>query len=183
MGPGKDNGADDKSNVVLIGMPGAGKSTLGVLLAKAIGKAFIDTDLLIQASQGKLLQEIIIDDGVDGFLKIEENVLLGLDKKDCVIATGGSTVYSRKAMDHLKEHGIVIYIALSYKAIEERISNIATRGIAMGEGQKLSDLYSERVLLYRKYSDLTINCEDLSIEESVAAIIDQLKTYCSGGIR
>lgn len=164
-----------KTNIVLIGMPGAGKSTLGVLLAKALGKAFVDTDLLIQSKTGQLLQEIIAHRGVDGFLKVEEEVLLEFAATNTVVATGGSAVYSGIAMKHLKEQGIVVYLKLSYRAIEDRISNIASRGIAMGQGQRLEDLYHERSPLYLEYADLMIDCEMLSIEEAVSELIAALK--------
>lgn len=163
---------ESRTNLVLIGMPGAGKSTLGVLLAKALGKDFVDTDLMIQSIEGRLLQEIIATEGVAKFLSIEESVLLSLNAADTVIATGGSAIYSNHGMTHLKEEGVIIYIELTYETIAKRIANIASRGIAMGKEQQLIDVYQERVPIYRKYADLIIDCEERSIEESVDMIVN-----------
>lgn len=145
-------------NIVLIGMAGSGKSTLGVLLAKSLGMPFIDTDLMIQQHEKKLLQEIIDSHGIEPFLEIEEKVMLTIDDLDSVIATGGSVVYSEKAMTHLKEHGRLVYLKLDYVEIERRIQNITTRGIVMDNGKSLKDIYDERVCLYEKYADIIIDC-------------------------
>ncbi len=160
-----------KSNLVLIGMPGAGKSTTGVLIAKELGKTFVDVDLLIQEREDALLQEIIDRVGFDEFLVIEESVLLDLDVDNAVIAPGGSIIYSEKAVDHLKQNGLFVYLKLDYGEIERRISNIASRGIVFGEGKGLIDLYEERTVLYEKYADLTIDCFGLSIEDVTQEII------------
>lgn len=158
------------TNVVLIGMPGAGKSSVGVLLAKVLGKSFVDTDLLIQEKTGLLLQEIIDQQGVGHFLEIEEAVLFQLEQENCVIATGGSAVYSEAAMNHLKKNGRLIYLKLRYEEIAQRIKNMSSRGIAMGKGQTLFDLYQERVVLYEKYADIIIDCSSMPIEDLVRKI-------------
>lgn len=162
----------EKGNIVLIGMPGAGKSTVGVLLAKTLGMSFIDTDLLIQEKEGRLLQEIIDGDGIKKFLKIEENVVLQVDAKNSVIATGGSVIYSKNVINHLKERGKLIYLKLGYDEIERRINNMSSRGIAIGKDQKLIDLYNERIGLYEKYADIIIDCSDATIEDVVQKIVD-----------
>src|SRR4030042_397011 len=159
-------------NIVLIGMPGAGKSTVGVLLAKTLGMSFIDTDLLIQEKEGRLLQEIIDGDGIKKFLKIEENVVLQVDAENSVIATGGSVIYSKNVINHLKERGKLIYLKLGYDEIERRISNMSSRGIAIGKDQKLIDLYNERIVLYEKYADIIIDCSDATIEDVVQKMVD-----------
>lgn len=161
-----------KGNIVLIGMPGAGKSTVGVLLAKTLGMSFIDTDLLIQEKEGRLLQEIIDGDGIKKFLKIEENVVLQVDTKNSVIATGGSVIYSKNVINHLKERGKLIYLKLGYDEIERRINNMSSRGIAIGKDQKLIDLYNERIVWYEKYADIIIDCSDATIEDVVQKIVD-----------
>jgi shikimate kinase len=164
-----------KTNLVLIGMPGAGKSTIGVVLAKTLGKIFIDTDLLIQQAARRLLQQIIREDGVAAFLAGEERTVLQLTADNAVIATGGSVVYSPTAMAHLQRLGIMIYLQLPFVAIESRITNMASRGIAIGPGQQLSDLYRERVPLYEKYADIVLNCNGLTLEEVLTTIIAEIK--------
>lgn len=160
-----------RCNLVLIGMPGAGKSTTGVLVAKELGKTFIDVDLLIQERENALLQEIIDRVGFDDFLVIEESVLLELNPENAIIAPGGSIIYSEKAVDHLKQKGLFVYLKLDYDEIERRIYNISSRGIVFGEGKGLFDLYEERIVLYEKYADLIIECSGLSIEEVTQEII------------
>jgi shikimate kinase len=164
-----------KQNIVLIGMPGAGKSTIGVLLAKALGMSFVDTDLLIQEKEGRLLQDIIEQDGVEKFLGIEETVILQLANANCVIATGGSVIYRNDAVRSLKKNGRLLYLKLRYDEIEQRLSNIASRGIAMGKGQKLIDLFNERVMLYEKYADRIVDCSDAGIEEVVLKIVNWVR--------
>lgn len=164
----------DAKNVVLIGMPGAGKSTVGVLLAKSLGMAFEDTDLLIQQQDGRRLQSIIAEDGVQRFLEIEANVVEALQLKNTVIATGGSVVYSDRAMHHLKEDGLVIYLRLEYKELEKRITNMATRGIAIGSHQTLYSLYCERIPLYEKYADIIVDSSTSSVEETLKRILEVL---------
>jgi shikimate kinase len=158
------------SNIVLIGMPGAGKSTVGVVLAKTLGMNFIDTDLVIQEREKKLLQEILNCDGTERFLKIEEDCVSSLDCRDSVIATGGSVVYSGSAMKHLKDIGRVIYLRLDYKEIEKRIRNIKTRGVILQKGQTLQDIYVQRLPLYEKYADAVIDCAAKDVEKIVEMI-------------
>lgn len=163
------------NNIILIGMPGAGKSTIGVLLAKALGKAFIDTDLLIQAREGRLLQEIINEEGIEHFLTIEAEVLMSIQTVNSVIATGGSAIYSDRAMDHLKQNGIIVYLKLTYEDIERRINNLTSRGIAIAKGKTLFDLYQERTPKYEQRADLTLDCTGRSIEESVRLVKEELE--------
>jgi shikimate kinase len=159
-------------NIVLIGMPGAGKSTVGVLVAKSLGMSFIDTDLMIQEKEGRLLQEIIDTDGVEEFLRIEKDIVRQIDAENCVIATGGSVIYSKNTIDHLKEKGKLIYLKVGYDEIEKRINNMSSRGIAIGKNQKLIDLYNERIVWYEKYADVIIDCSNATIEDVVQKIVD-----------
>ena len=153
-----------KENVVLIGMPGCGKSTIGVVLAKVLGYEFTDSDLLIQKQEGKLLREIIAEQGEEEFIKIEEAVNAGIRTERHVIATGGSVIYSDKAMRHLKEIGTVVYLKLSFASICNRLGNIRRRGVVLKDGQSLKDLYDERTPLYERYADITIDAEGYDIE-------------------
>ena len=160
-------------NIVLIGMPASGKSTAGVLLAKAIGYGFIDTDLLIQNRERALLCDIIQAKGAEEFLRIEEQVNSELWAEHCVISTGGSVIYGEKAMLHLKELGAVVYLKLSEPALEKRLKNIFRRGVVMRTpGETVAQLYAERVPLYEKYADVTIDCEGHTVEETVQAIAE-----------
>ena len=160
-------------NIVLIGMPASGKSTAGVLLAKAIGYGFIDTDLLIQNRERALLCDIIQAKGAEEFLRIEEQVNSELWAEHCVISTGGSVIYGEKAMLHLKELGTVVYLKLSEPALEKRLKNIFRRGVVMRTpGETVAQLYAERVPLYEKYADITIDCEGHTVEETVQAIAE-----------
>jgi shikimate kinase len=152
-------------------MPGAGKSTIGVILAKSMGFNFVDTDLVIQKIQQQQLQTIINEKGMAEFLEIEKEAVLTLKDQKAVIATGGSVVYKDAAMQHLKSFSRVIFLELPLNIIEERISNITTRGIAMGPNKNLADIYSERVPLYVKYADNTINCLNKSAEQIVTEIM------------
>lgn len=162
------------SNIILIGMPGAGKSTIGVLLAKALGMDFIDTDIIIQQRTGRLLQDIIDNDGIEAFLQVEEDVLASIELKNSVIATGGSAVYSEKAMVSLKRDGKAVYISLPYSEVEKRITNITTRGIVLRSGSTLQDAYNERVPLYEKYADITVDCSGKDIESSMRELVAKL---------
>ena len=161
--------------MVLIGMPGAGKSTMGVVLAKVSGKNFIDSDLLIQQQENRLLSEIIEKDGIDGFIAIEEQVNASIQAENAIIATGGSVVYGPKAMEHLREIGTVVYLSLSYETIASRLSNIKGRGVVLREGQTLKDLYEERSILYRKYAHVVVDEEGLGIEETVERTLQALE--------
>ena len=164
-----------KDNVILIGMSGAGKSTLGVLLAKAIGKAFTDTDIAIQQKEGRLLQEIIDADGIEYFMQVEEDVVSNLKFENSVIATGGSVVYSDKIMTSLKETAVSVYLYVPYNELAARVKNISTRGIVMRHGSTYEDVYNERLPLYKKYADITVDCSKMSIEQCVEQIVKQLK--------
>ncbi len=157
-------------------MPGAGKSTVGVLLAKALNYDFIDADLVIQQKYNKKLFEIINDVGIDRFLEIEDEIISNINVSRTVIATGGSAVYGNNAMKNLKQNGIVVYLKLSCVEIVNRISNIKTRGIAMKKGKTIFDIYSERVPLYEKYADITINAEGTTIEEAVSLVCEKIVT-------
>lgn len=157
-------------NIILIGMPGCGKSTAGVLAAKAMCMQFIDTDLLLQRAGGAKLQEIINTRGLDSFLQLEEEVLSTLSYDNCVISTGGSAVYYDRAMAHLRDMGKVVYLRLSYDQMRARIRNLETRGIAMRAGMTLRDMYEERSPLYEKYADYTVDCGSGTVEETVAQI-------------
>lgn len=157
-------------NIVLIGMPGAGKSTVGVVLAKHMGFRFVDSDLVIQEQTGLLLHEIITKEGDDGFRQVENRVNASLQVKHSVIATGGSVIYGREAMNHLKKIGIVVYLKLSLEAVSERLGDLKERGVTLRKGQTLQQLYDERVPLYERYADITVDCERKSIREIVAEI-------------
>lgn len=160
----------EKNNIVLIGMPGAGKSTVGVVLAKRKGLGFLDSDLLLQEKHNKLLHELIEEYGVEGFWELEEEVNASLMVQNTVIATGGSAVYRERAMRHLKGIGSVVYLKLSCVAIEERLGDLSERGVTLREGQTLRDLFWERTPLYEKYADIIIDCEGKNIREIVAEI-------------
>lgn len=161
----------NEENIILIGMPGAGKSTCGVLAAKLLLKNFFDTDLLIQSLENKRLQQIINDRGVDAFKKAEEAAVLSLDIKGTVIATGGSVVYSERSMRHLQSMGRLIYLHLSFDEMQKRITNLSTRGIVLQNGETLKDMYDERLPLYEKYADFIIDCDGNSIDDTVAEIV------------
>ncbi len=162
-------------NIVLIGMPGTGKSTVGVLLAKSLLMDFCDTDLIIQKKFSSPLCDIIAEAGTEGFIRAEENILSDLSFSNTVIATGGSAVYGEKAMKSLKSNGIAVYLDTPLEELEKRLLNIHTRGVAMKEGTTLSDLFEEREPLYRKYADITVDCSGLSAEECVERIVDFLE--------
>jgi shikimate kinase len=167
-------GTMDQRNIVLIGMPGAGKSTVGVLLAKALGLSFTDTDLLIQEREGRLLQEIIDRDGVREFLRKEEAVIFSLGARGAVIATGGSAVYSDAAIARLKEYGRVVWLKATFAEIERRVKNMRTRGIAVEPGRDLRALFDERNPLYQAAADLVVECTDCGVEETVSVIAEAL---------
>lgn len=165
----------DGKNIVLIGMPGAGKSTVGVVLAKILGYRFLDSDILIQEQEGRLLCEILKQEGLEGFMRIEEEVNAGIQVRGTVIATGGSAVYGARAMEHLKETGTVVYFRLPFEEIASRVGDIGRRGIAMKDGQSLAGLYRERCPLYEKYADITLDAEGISIENLAKMLIDRIK--------
>ena len=163
-----------KKNIILTGMPTSGKSTIGVIVAKILGMDFVDTDILIQQRKGKKLSEIIEEDGTDKFLKCEEEALLGLDVSNCVIATGGSAVYSDKAMKHLKNDALVAYLKVDKKELNRRLKDVKGRGVVLRDGQSLDDMYETRVKLYERYADLTISEEGLTLEDTVEKLISEL---------
>jgi len=164
----------ENRNIVLIGMPGAGKSTIGVLLAKVLKMPFIDTDLLIQQRENCYLQELIDTRGIQEFIKIEENIVLELDVHNHIIATGGSVIYSEAAIMHLKASGYFIYLDTKMYQLEHRLKNARKRGIAMKKGQTLAALYNERLPLYKKYADLEVDCSRKHIETIVSEIKNKI---------
>ncbi|MBQ7776578.1 MAG: shikimate kinase [Lachnospiraceae bacterium] len=164
-----------KDNIILIGMPGAGKSTVGVVLAKRLGYRFIDSDLVIQDKYEKLLHELITEHGIEGFWKIENDVNASLDTHRAIIATGGSAVYGQEAMEHLGSIGTVVYLKLTYEEIEHRLGDLNARGVTLREGQTLVDLFAERVPLYEKYAHITIDCDDKLLRDIVQEIAEQVK--------
>ncbi len=159
-----------KENVTLIGMPGAGKSTIGIVLAKVLGYDFIDSDLLIQREEGKLLWEIMRDCGNEGFNRIEERVNSSIETRHSVIATGGSAVYSPKAMEHLQSISTVVYLKVSHSVLKLRLGDLEKRGVVLEPGQTLLDLYKQRVPLYEKYAHITVNVGHKSVANAVTAI-------------
>lgn len=166
---------DIKNNIVLIGMPGVGKSTVGVILAKVLGYEFIDSDLVIQKQTGKLLKEIIEEKGPEGFIAVENEINSKLEADHSIIATGGSIVYGAEAMAHLKEIGTVVYLKQSLEELKHRLGNIRNRGVVLKPGQTLETLYDERVVLYEKYADITIDEEHLDIEDTIKAVQSALE--------
>ena len=163
------------NNITLIGMPGAGKSTIGVVLAKVLGYQFLDSDLLIQKQEKRRLSEIIEEEGYKGFKDVENRVNASIEAENTVIATGGSVVYCEEAMEHLKSIGTVVYLKLSLNALSKRLGNLKGRGVLLREGQNLTDLYEERTPLYEKYADITIDEENKNLEETLQSIVDSLE--------
>ena len=159
-----------RDNIVLIGMPGVGKSTVGVVLAKALGYQFVDADLLIQEAEGKLLSELIEEHGTDGFIEIENRVNSQIQTHRSVIATGGSVIYGKEAMEHLKSIGTVVYLKQNLRVLQRRLRNLKGRGVVLKEGQTLVDLYKERTVLYEKYADITVDQYKQSIEQTLKAV-------------
>ena len=158
------------SNVVLIGMPGVGKSTVGIVLAKHLGYDFVDSDLVIQQEEGGLLHQLIAKQGLEGFLETENRINAALSPKNSVIATGGSAVYGKEAMEHFAAIGQIIYLRLDLDTLIKRLGDLTRRGVAMKKGQSLEDLYKERVPLYEKYANLVIDCEEKEIRQIVEEI-------------
>ena len=171
------------SNIVLIGMPGCGKSTCGVLAAKALCMDFADTDLIIQAQEGRKLQEIIDTDGNVYFEKAEERALLESQFDNTVIATGGSAVYYENGMNHLRESGMVIWLKIGFEEMMDRIKNMRTRGILLKNGETIEEMFREREALYEKYADIIIDCNNSTIEETVQKICNNSSTDLSPDIQ
>ena len=163
------------NNVTLIGMPGVGKSTLGVVLAKVMEYQFLDADLLIQKEEKRRLSRIIQEEGIEGFKAIENRVNASIEAENTVISTGGSVVYCDEAMQHLKSIGKVVYLKLSLKALSKRLGNLKGRGVVLKEGQTLKNLYEERIPLYEKYADIVIDEEGKDLESCLQAVLEALK--------
>lgn len=162
---------DRKNNIVMIGMPASGKSTIGVLLAKRLGYSFVDVDLVIQEQQGKLLKEIIAERGLAGFMEVEEETNASLEVKRSIIAPGGSVIYGKKAMEHLREIGTVVYLKIGYEDLEARLGNLKDRGVVLKDGMTLRDLYNERVPYYERYADVTVD----ETGKEFGEIVDELR--------
>lgn len=163
-----------KDNVVFIGMPSVGKSTVGIVVAKLMGYDFVDTDLLIQKQENRLLREIIADEGREGFLRIENKLNSELDIHHSVISPGGSAIYGADAMKHFKDIATVVYLKVSFEEICRRVGDPVKRGVVLRPGQDLHDLYIERTALFEKYADITIDEEDKNMEETVVAVLEAL---------
>lgn len=164
-----------KKNVTLIGMPGAGKSTIGVVLAKILGYDFVDSDLLIQKEEGRRLWEIMRDEGTDGFNRIEERVNSQIDVSESVIATGGSVIYGPKAMEHLREISTVVYLKVTCPVLKRRLGDLTQRGVVLKPGQTLDSLYDERIPLYEKYAHVTVNVSRKTVQQAVSAIAQAIE--------
>ncbi len=173
---------DDKKNIVLIGMPGVGKSTIGVLIAKQLGYSFLDTDLLIQVAEGKTLQQLIQKHGIAGFCDLEEEYIRSVTVNAHVIATGGSVVYGKAAMRHLKTDAVVIHLDLSLDRLQKRLDDLDARGVAIAPGRDLSDLYAERHPLYLKYADQTVETDTLTPDQVVKKILALLNSVETASI-
>lgn len=161
-------------NIVLIGMPTSGKSTVGVILAKVLGMQFLDTDLLIQQKASGRLNEIIAAKGIDGFLRIEEDVCASIDADHTVIATGGSVVFSKTAMEHLKENGKTVYLKISLPELKKRLQDAKARGVILRDGESIEELFAEREALYNRYADVIVSEEGLRLEETVHAVRERV---------
>ena len=165
----------EPNNIVLIGMPGVGKSTVGVIIAKELGYQFLDSDLVIQQQEGKLLREIIEEVGAEGFIEIENRVNAAISARHSVIATGGSAVYGREAMEHLCAISTIVYLETDFPVIEKRLADIRGRGVVLRSGQKHADIFEERVPLYRRYADITVNVTELSVEQTVQILLQKIQ--------
>ena len=166
-----------RNNLVFIGMPAVGKSTVGVVIAKKLGLGFLDTDLLIQEKEGRLLKDIIKAEGLDGFLEIENKVNQGVETENHVISPGGSVVYCEGAMEHLKEIGLIIYLKVSCETIMDRIKDPKKRGVVLRKNQTLEDLYNERSILFEKYADIVVDEDGCTIDETIERVSKALENY------
>ena len=164
-----------KNNVILIGMPGVGKSTAGVVLAKILGYHFVDADIVIQQKEGRLLRDIIEAEGVDGFIAIENKINSEIEGEKTVISTGGSVVYGKEAMEHYRKIGTVVFLKLDFESLKERLGDIKNRGVVLREGQDLKALYEERTPLYEQYADVIIDEKGLNVEETIGKLVQELK--------
>lgn len=164
-----------KNNVVLIGMPGVGKSTSGVILAKVLNYDFLDSDLVIQKKTGKRLKDIISGEGIDGFNAVENQINREIQCENTVIATGGSVVYGKEAMEHFQKIGTIVYLKISYESLDERLGDLDERGVVHKKGQTLQDIYEERTALYEKYADVTVELDGKTVAETVDAVLAALQ--------
>ncbi len=162
-------------SVILIGMPSCGKSTLGVLLARELGYHFIDSDILIQEHEGKLLHEIISERGIDGFMEVEDRVNCTISEEKAIIATGGSVVYCEKAMEHLGRLGKIVYLRIPFEEMKKRLGDYSHRGVIMRHGNALEDMYAERAALYEKYADITVDVFGQEFSESLRVLADAVR--------
>jgi shikimate kinase len=160
------------NNFILIGMPAVGKSTIGVILAKILGYDFIDSDLLIQKQEGCLLKDIIKKYGIEGFWKMEEDINSQIQGNHLIIATGGSSIYGKRAMEHFKKIGTIIYLKEEYEVLKSRLSNVKGRGVTLRDGQTLRELYDERIVLYESYADIIVNENERGVEETIQEILN-----------
>lgn len=165
----------NNNNIILIGMPGVGKSTVGVILAKILGYQFVDADLVIQKAEGKLLREIIAEVGPEGFIEVENRVNASISVENTIIATGGSVIYGKEAMEHLKSIGTVVYLKVGFDSLEQRLEDIKGRGVVLKDGQNLLDLFKERTPLYEHYADVTVAEDGLTVEETVDLLVQKLE--------
>ncbi len=163
--------------ITFIGMPGSGKSCMGKIVSRKFKMRIIDGDKLIEKNVGKPLQDIIDENGLEYFKKLEEETLLSIEDDDVIIAPGGSAVYYEKAMKHFKEKGIVVYLYISFKTLKERLGDFSKRGVVLREGQTLEDLYNERVPLLEKYADIKVSCDGRAYSRYQAELIEKLKQY------
>lgn len=161
-------------NIVLIGMPAVGKSTIGVILAKVLGYKYIDSDLVIQERESRLLKDIISEEGIEGFLAIENRINASIDENKSVISTGGSAIYGEDAMRHFRESSVIVYLRVDFEVLSQRLVDIQNRGVVIKDGQTIQDLYQERVPLYEKYADLTIDVSNATISETIEMLVPRL---------
>jgi shikimate kinase len=162
-------------NYTLIGMPASGKSTVGVLLAKRLGFSFVDVDIVIQEKEKRLLKEIIAQEGIDGFMAVENRINASLDADHSVIAPGGSVIYGKEAMEHLREISTIVYLKLSYEDVKKRLGNLVDRGVVLKDGMTLLDLYNERVPYYERYADITVDETGQTVGETVDYLRDLIE--------